>query len=68
MTISAVPWLIKWKPSQERQYIAIALSEVAKQLFQEGIESEIVWIGNKPIRGCIACGQRKGQGLGRCVF
>ena len=68
MTISAVPWLIKWKPSQERQYIAIALSEVAKQLFQEGIESEIVWIGNKPIRGCIACGQCKEQGLGRCVF
>ena len=47
---------------------AIALAEVAKQLAQEGIESEIVWIGNKPVRGCIACGQCKAKGLGRCVF
>ena len=47
---------------------SIALSEVAKQLSQEGIESEIVWIGNKPIRGCIACGQCKVKAIGRCVF
>ena len=47
---------------------SIALSEVAKQLSQEGIDSEMVWIGNKPIRGCIACGQCKEQALGRCVF
>ena len=33
-----------------------ALSEIAKTLQAEGIESEIVWIGNKPVRGCIACG------------
>ena len=47
---------------------AIALTEVAKQLTKEGIESEIVWIGNKPIRGCIACGQCKARSLGQCVF
>ena len=47
---------------------SIALSEVAKQLAHEGINSEMVWIGNKPIRGCIACGQCKEQALGRCVF
>lgn len=47
---------------------SIALSEVAKQLAHEGIDSEMVWIGNKPIRGCIACGQCKEQVLGRCVF
>ena len=47
---------------------SIALSEVAKQLSQEGIDNEMVWIGNKPIRGCIACGQCKEQGLGRCIF
>ena len=53
-----------------RQYgnTAIALTEVAKQLTKEGIESEIVWIGNKPIRGCIACGQCKARSLGQCVF
>ena len=46
----------------------IALSEVAKQLKSEGIESEIVWIGNSPIRGCIACRQCFTQKLGRCIF
>lgn len=35
----------------------IALQEVAKTLNQEGIETEIYWVGNKPISGCIACGQ-----------
>lgn len=46
----------------------IALSEIAKTLTQEGIESEIVWIGNKPIRGCIACGTCKNNDDGKCVF
>ena len=32
-----------------------ALSEIADTLKTEGIESEIFWIGNKPISGCIAC-------------
>ena len=36
-----------------------ALSEIAKTLQSEGLETEIVWIGNKPIRGCIACGTCK---------
>ena len=45
-----------------------ALSEIAKTLQTEGIESEIVWIGNKPVRGCIACGKCKIKNDGRCVF
>ena len=32
-----------------------ALEEVAKTLKEEGIETEIFWIGIKPIAGCIAC-------------
>ncbi len=44
----------------------LALSEIAKTLNECGIESEIVWIGNKPIRGCIAC--CKCYELGHCVF
>ena len=59
--------LINGSPRKEGN-TAIALEEVAKQLGKEGIKSEVVWIGNKPIRGCIACGQCKAKGLGRCVF
>ena len=59
--------LINGSPRQHGN-TAIALAEIAKQLGHEGIESEIVWIGNKPIRGCIACGQCKAKGLGQCVF
>lgn len=47
---------------------SIALAEVQRQLAKEGIESEIVWIGNSPIRGCCACGQCSAKGLKRCVF
>jgi len=48
----------------------IALTEIAKTLQSEGIESEIVWIGNKPVRGCIACARCKAQDktFHGCVF
>ena len=59
--------LINGSPRKEGN-TATALAEVAKQLAKEGIESEIVWIGNKPIRGCAACGRCAANGLGRCVF
>lgn len=59
--------LINGSPRQHGN-TAIALAEIAKQLGHEGIESEIVWIGNKPIRGCTACGQCKAKGVGQCVF
>ena len=47
---------------------AWALKEVAGTLGAEGIETETVWIGNKPVRGCVACYQCKAKNLGRCVF
>lgn len=59
--------MINGSPRKEGN-TAIALKEVAHQLAKEGIESEIVWIGNQPIRGCAACGQCAAKGLGRCVF
>ena len=34
----------------------VALEEMAKTFAQEGIETEILHIGNQAIRGCIACG------------
>lgn len=33
----------------------VALSEVEKTLQAQGIETELLWLGNKPIAGCIAC-------------
>ena len=32
-----------------------ALKEIQNTLKEEGIESDIHWIGNKPIPGCTAC-------------
>ena len=43
-----------------------ALSIVAGQLNEQGIETNILHIGNKPISGCIACGKCAQTGL--CVF
>lgn len=44
----------------------LALEEVARTLREEGVETEIVWIGNHPIPGCIAC--YKCAETGVCVF
>ncbi len=46
----------------------IALSEVAHTLQQEGIETEILQLGNQPVRGCIACGGCRKAAQGRCAF
>ena len=43
-----------------------ALAEMEKVFSQEGIETEIVHVGNKDIRGCIACYSCSDKG--RCVF
>ena len=47
---------------------ARALKEVADTLAAEGIETETVWIGKNPVRGCVACYQCSKQSLGRCIF
>ena len=46
---------------------SVALAEIAKTLGEEGIDSETVWIGNKPVRGCIACNQCSNK-PGACIF
>ena len=45
---------------------ALALKEMEKVFLSEGIEVETVQVGNKAIRGCIACQSCKKNG--RCVF
>ncbi len=44
----------------------IALHEMEKVFAEEGIETEILHIGNKDIRGCIGCGRC--SEIGKCVF
>lgn len=43
-----------------------ALCEMEKVFAEEGIETEILHVGNKDIRGCIACLSCKEKG--KCVF
>lgn len=45
---------------------SVALREMEAVFRQEGIEVETVQVGQKDVRGCIACG--KCGALGRCVF
>ena len=45
---------------------ARALKEVADTLEKEGVETEILTIGNQAMRGCIACGFCSKNG--KCVF
>ena len=42
------------------------LSIIAKTLNEEGIETEIFYLGTKPIQDCIAC--MKCREIGKCVF
>ncbi len=44
----------------------IALDEMRKIFAEEGVETELIHIGNKAIRGCIACGTCAKKG--KCVF
>ncbi len=45
---------------------SIAVEELVKTFKEEGVETEVVQIGNKDIRGCIACGSCSEKG--KCVF
>lgn len=43
-----------------------ALDEMVKTFEKEGVETELIHIGSKAIRGCISCG--KCSELGKCIF
>lgn len=45
---------------------ARALQEVADTLARHGIDTELLWIGNRPVQGCIACYKCKETGV--CIF
>ena len=52
--------------SRQEGNTSVALAEVAAALEGHGIETETMWLGNKPVNDCIACG--KCAETGRCVF
>ena len=45
---------------------ATALDEMIKVFTEEGIETELIQVGNKSIRGCVSCGSCEKNG--KCVF
>ena len=45
---------------------SVALKEMEQVFKDNGIETEIILVGNKDIRGCIACGSCYEKG--KCVF
>ncbi|MGN0034617.1 MAG: flavodoxin family protein, partial [Coriobacteriales bacterium] len=45
---------------------SLAVDELVGTFSEEGVEPEVVQVGNRDIRGCIACGRC--AELGRCVF
>ncbi|MCQ2311769.1 MAG: flavodoxin family protein [Paludibacteraceae bacterium] len=58
--------LINGSPHKEGNTY-IALNEAAQQLNKRGVETEIIWVGNQPIRGCVVCGTCK-HNDNRCIF
>ena len=57
--------LINGSPRAD-QCTATALDEMVKTLNEEGIETELIHVGNKEIRGCVGCGYCSTHG--GCVF
>ena len=51
---------------RENGNTAIAMKEMVKVFEAEGVETEIIRVGNQDIRGCIACGSC--FKTGKCVF
>ena len=56
--------LINGSP-HKRGVTNLALETVAEGLAEGGCDAEIVWLGAKPISGCLSCGRCRE--LGRCV-
>ncbi len=57
--------LVNGSPNQKGN-TRMALEEVAKALNEDGIDTEILDLGKKPVPGCIACGKCSETGV--CVF
>ncbi len=58
--------LINGSPNEKRCTYT-ALSEAARTLEAQGVDTEIAWIGRDPVRGCLGCGGCRKKD-GRCIF
>ena len=56
--------LINGSPN-EKGFTYTALTEVERTLNKNGIETELLWLGNAPVANCVDCGFCRQQG--RCV-
>lgn len=52
--------LVNGSPHKEG-CVYTALREIAETLKTEGVDSEIFWVGNRPLAGCIGCGECVGK-------
>lgn len=59
--------LVNGSPHQEGCTFT-SLSEVANALRKNGVETEIFWIGNRAVQGCVACWKCREEGRDGCVF
>lgn len=57
--------LINGSPN-EKGCTYTALAEIAATLHEQGVETEMIWLGKKPVQDCIAC--HSCMKTGRCVF
>lgn len=49
-----------------RGNISVAINELTAAFAKEGVDTEVVQVGTKSVRGCIACGRCRENG--KCVF
>ncbi len=57
--------LINGSPQQKKSTFT-ALEQVARGLEDNGVSTEIVWLGNQPVKPCVACGAC--NATQRCAF
>ena len=46
--------------------LSVALKEMERVFRAEGVETELIQVGNQAVRGCVACGAC--AKLGKCAF
>jgi multimeric flavodoxin WrbA len=53
---------------KENGSTSVALKEIVKSLSTDGIDSEIVTVGNIPLRDCAGCAACRTKTVGKCIY